>query len=401
MIPAARRAQLLVAALALALCTASPAGAAEPRVVSLPWPPPVLPKTPPLAPPTEGASTISPHFVRKVDNRERVVVGLDAEGRPQSIRALQTIVLERLGDYTFSVAAPVQSVLPGPGTGAPPGQRRNQILWQGFSPGRRTLAAWADLRVPDSVGALPLQARVETEVDGRPLEAGEKRSGDLKVTLTLTNTTPVTARSYTTDPDPVSLRLVLARIRAAIDANLSAEGLNIGIRSTRSRVDERVAAPLELAGTLRFAPGTAELDGAPTGVVPVSAELDGHERSELRLVFQGRATNATTPKLRLRVRTGEIAEPPAPAAPRDLLAHTIKLELAYARKRQYDQFLASPDPGGPSSTTYVYRTALAPPALEATGGDGSGGVGRTVGLVVLGLCLVAAVPAAAVVWAHS
>ena len=400
MIPAARRAPLL-AAIALALCAAAPAGAAEPKVVSLPWPPTILPKTPPLAPPTEGASTISPLFVRKVGNRERVVVGVDAAGKTQSVRVLQTITLKQLGDYTFSVAAPVQSVLPGPGTGAPPGQRRNQILWQGFSPGRRTLAAWADLRLPDSVSVLPLQVRVETEVDGRPLAAGETRSGDLTVTLKLTNATPVTARSYTTDPDPVSLRQVLERIRVAIGTGLSAEGLNIGIRSRRSRVDERVAAPLEVAGTLRFAPGTAELEGAPNGIVPVSGVLDGHERTELRLVLHGRATNATTPKLRLRVRMGDIVEQPAPTAPRDLLAHTIKLELAYARKRQFDQFLASPDPGGPSSTTYVYRTASAPQAPEVTAGDGSSGIGRTVGLVVLGLCLVAAVPTAAVIWAHS
>jgi hypothetical protein len=392
------RGRLLIAVLALALGAADPAGAAHPKVVSLPWPPTVLPKTPPLRPATTGVSMLSPLFIRRVDNRERVVVGVDAEGKPQSIRVLHTIVLRRLGDYVFSVPAPVRSVVPGPGTGAPPGQRRNQILWQGFSPGRRTLAAWADLRVPESVGALPLRVRVETEVDGRPLAAGAKRSGDLTVTLTLTNATPVTARSYTAEPDAVSLRHVLDRIRAAIDQDLFAEGLNIGIRSRRTRVDERVAAPLRVVGTLRFAPGTAQLVGAPNGIVPVSGELDGLKRSQLRIVLHGRATNASPPKLRLRVSTGDIVEPTAPSAARALLAHTIKLELAYARKRQFDQFLASPEPTGPSETTYVYRTA---PKVTADAPPAPGNDDNTVAWILTGVAFALALPAATVIWARS
>ena len=82
------------------------------------------------------------------------------------------------------------------------------------------------------------------------------------------------------------------------------------------------------------------------------------------------------------------------------MAGTIALELAYARKRQYDQFLASPDPTGPSSTTYEYRTAPAVKAARVAGTSEDGG-DHTLGWIVLGLGLAAAVPAGAVIWAHS
>jgi hypothetical protein len=88
------------------------------------------------------------------------------------------------------------------------------------------------------------------------------------------------------------------------------------------------------------------------------------------------------------------------ASPRRLLARAIPLELTYARKRQYDMFLASPDPTGPSSATYVYRTVAAPRVSPAAGGGTDGGGSHTVGLIVLGIGLAAAVPVAAVIWAH-
>jgi hypothetical protein len=82
------------------------------------------------------------------------------------------------------------------------------------------------------------------------------------------------------------------------------------------------------------------------------------------------------------------------------LAGTIALELAYARKRQYDMFLASPEQTGPSSTTYVYRTAAAVQPTRPAAGSGSDR-SHTLGWIVLALGLAAALPAAAVIWAHS
>ncbi len=389
---------------------------ARPRVVPLPWPPTVLPATPPLAPPTSGVLPLNPRFAGAITNRERVVVGIDETGSPVSVRALQTIVIGQPGDYVFAVPAPVRSVTPGPGTRSPPGQRLNQILWEGFSPGRRVLAAWADLRVAESAGSLPLRIRVETDVDGNPLSPDEKRSGELRVAFTATNVTVAKARSFTANPDPLSLAQVLDGIREAVRQNVFAEGLSVGLRGPQRALRQRISAPLHVEGALKFAPGTAQIAGARNGTVRFSVLLDGLRTTELRLRLHGRALNAAPPKVELRVKTARIADlvpPPAGSKswvsakrrgklgrPRRLLARTIALELTYARKRQYDMFLASPERSGPSSTTYVYRTAAAIPATALGPGSSSGG-GHTLAWIVLGLCLAAAVPAAAVIWAHS
>ena len=391
-------------------------GASAQRVVPLPWPPTVLPRTPPLAPVTSGVLPVSPLFLHRLATRERIVVGVDDEGTPHSVRVLQRIVVNRLGDYVFVVPAPVRSVTPGPGTESTPGQRENQILWQGFSPGRRVLAAWADLRVAESAGSLPLRLRIETMVDGRPLEPGERRSGDLRVTLTVTNVTGVVVRSFTAEPEPFSLAQVLDRIRDAIHRDVFAEGLNIGLRGPATPVQQRVAAPLRVEGSLRFSPkSTAQIAGAREGVVRISGLLDGLRRTQLRLDLHGQAVSASAPKVELRVTTTGVPDsvPPrgarswvnavrrgALASPRGLLARAIPLELTYARKRQYDMFLASPDPTGPSSATYVYRTVATPRVSPAAGGGTDGGGSHTVGLIVLGIGLAAAVPVAAVIWAH-
>ena len=236
-------------------------------------------------------------------------------------------------------------------------------------------------------------------MNGAELAPGEKRSGDLRVTLTVENATAATAKSFTAEPNPVDLAIVLGRIRSAIRRDVSAEGLNIRLRGPSTPVEARIAAPLRVDGALTFAPGTARLRGVGEGVVRVSGLLDVR-RTRLQLVLTGQATNASAPKLDLRVRTADIPDPVKPSQdPRTRLAGTIALELTYARKRQYDMFLANPDQMGPSTTTYEFRTA-APPRVAPAGGT-SGGGDHTLGWIVLGLGLVAAIPVSAVIWAHS
>ena len=150
-----------------------------------------MPQAPPLAPKVAGPLAISPRFFRRVPNEERVVVGLDEDGTPNTVRVQQTLTLKRLGDYVFAIAAPVKSVLPGPGTGSPPGRRTNQILWQGFSPGIRKLSVVADLRVAESAPLLPVKVQV--------VPAGARTA------VVIENVTGVTAKSYTADVEPVGL----------------------------------------------------------------------------------------------------------------------------------------------------------------------------------------------------
>jgi hypothetical protein len=266
----------------------------------------------------------------------------------------------------------VKTVLPGPGTESPPGQRTNQILWQGFSPGIRRLSVIADLRVDESAPLLPVKVHVE-------------QSGTGSVVL-IENVTGVTARSYTADVEPVGLAQVLGRIRNAIRRNYTAEGLNVEVSGAQRPVDVQVAAPLLVSGTVRSGDVVREF----------KAVLDGIHRNELRVVVPGRST----PKISMRVRTVPVADRVRPTqSVRDQLANTIDLELSYARKRQYDQFLSAADATGHSSTIYVYRTTPRP--VTAAPIESSGSSGNTMGWIALAVLLAAALPVAAVVWARS
>jgi hypothetical protein len=347
-------------------------GAGDARTVSLPWPPQVLPQAPPLAPKVAGPLAISPRFFRRVPNEERVVVGLDADGTPNSVRVQQTLTLKRLGDYVFAIAAPVRAVRPGPDTGSPPGRRTNQILWQGFSPGIRRLSAVADLRVPESAPLLPVKVRVE-------------RRGARSL-IVIENVTGVTAKSYTADVEPIGLGQVVGRIRTAVRRGFTAEGLNVEVHGKQQPVDVRIAAPLLVSGTIQGGAGSGRF----------RAVLDGIDRTELRVFVPGPGV----PKISMRVRTVDVPDRVRTTqSVREQLANTIDLELAYARKRQYDQFLAAADPTGRSSTTYVYRTSTRP--VSAAPIETSGSSGHTMGWVALGLLLAAGLPLAAVVWARS
>jgi hypothetical protein len=341
--------------------------------VSLPWPPQVLPQTPPLAPKVAGPLPISPRFFRRVPNQEHVVVGLDEGGTPKRVRVQQTLVLKRLGDYVFAIAAPVRTVLPGPGTGSPPGQRTNQILWQGFSPGIRRLSVIADLRVDESAPMLPVKVHVETSGTGSA--------------VVIENVTGVTAKSYTADVDPVGLAQVLGRIRNAIRRNYTAEGLNLEVSGAQHPVDVQVAAPLLVSGTVRSG-GVSRT---------FKAVLDGLHRNALRVRVPGRES----PKISMRVHTVPVSDRVrSTQSVRDQLANTIDLELAYARKRQYDQFLSAADPSGHSSTTYLYRTAPRPVTAAPIETSGSSSH-DTMGWIAFAVLLAAALPVVAVVWARS
>ena len=73
---------------------------------------------------------------------------------------------------------------------------------------------------------------------------------------------------------------------------------------------------------------------------------------------RGNARRATTPKLRLVVEPAPRAALP-PRSARTLEA-TVAGYLRYARTRQFERYLANPDPRGRTATTYLYET-VAPP----------------------------------------
>jgi hypothetical protein len=227
--------------------------------------------------------------------------------------------------------------------------------------------------------------RLDASVPSLPVEVHVQPAGTSTAVI-VENVTDVTAKSYAADVVPVGLSQVVTRIRNAIRRNLSAEGLNVEVKGAQRPVEVRVAAPLRVSGTVRTGATSRRF----------SAVLDGIRRRELRIVVPGHEP----PKISMRVRTAAVPDGVRPAQDaRAQLAEAIKLELTYARKRQYDQFIASPDTTGHSSTTYAYRTAPRPAAAAPLESGGSGS--NAMGWIALAVVLAATIPVAAVLWARS
>ena len=311
----------------------------------------------------------------QVANEQEVIVDVAPDGRVVRVRVRQRLTLSGLGDYFFQVAAPVRDVRALPGSQAEPGLRRGAVLWQGFSPGERVLAAELELDPRVAARALPLVVRRE--------------SGG----LVLRNTTRVQGVAFAAPARRGVLLPVLRRIRneAALGGAVGQPSVLVDGPTTGRRL--AVEAPLEVRGSARAAGGAVHrfrlLLGGPapaTAAVPIPAGAG--------------FTLVVTPERRLP----ELEHIPADATGGELLLLAQAALLRLARVHQYDMFVAPTAGEGfaptesEASAVYRYRTVAgsAAPAVADEQGDGAGVelavliVGASI--LLLGGCIVA--------WAH-
>jgi hypothetical protein len=340
-------------------------------------------------------------FTIRARATERVLVGVGPEGEVASLRVLHRLVLKGKGDYLIVVGAPVEDVRAGAGSDSQPGLRTGQILWSGFSPGRKVLAAAARLRVSEAARFLPVHLHAV-------------RTGN-RYSLTITNATKVAQVAYAGNGFPLELAGLLDQTRRESLAGVklttryaSVDGL------VRVRKDPaRTIAPLRIEGSLRFPSAPASVRGGTVRgrTVSFAAVLGDAAPSSLRMDVRG---GGGPPRLRIVARPTKLVHalrpPGAPswvaalrrrAIPADvLLRRLIDTRMQLVRSDQYQAFLSNPDPRGASRTVYVYETASAP-ARKATPAPapGSGGNGLVVALALAGSVLGAGV--ALVLWAHS
>jgi hypothetical protein len=365
--------------LVVAAGTLTPTATAAPplRLADLPGVEALHP-VPPLSPPQPPVTEVA-RLRGTVSAQERVLVGITPDGTPATVNVEQRLLVRSLGDYTFFIPAPAVTVVAGPGSESQPGLRPNQIVWQGFSPRRKVLAAKAELRPADSVPALPLRVRVR----GAPV-----RPGPFRLVITVENTTRTPAAGFTADAVGTDVVRALDALRAAAGINRPIEGRVVRFRGEIRRVMLHVSAPLALRGSVAFPAGTVR------ALTPMrfSRRLAG---GALRVTVRGVALRSAAPRLRLVARPVVRATIP-PRSARTLQAAVLGY-LRYARTRQYQSFLANPDPRGPSATTYVYETVTAertaPPEPQAAGDSELPTAIVLGGLTLLGLGLV-------VLWAH-
>ena len=272
------------------------------------------------------------------------------DGTPYAVTATQRLDVHVLGDYLFTIGAPVRDVARAPGSESDPGLRATSIVWAGFDPGRRVLAARATLDPALAEEGLPAR------LDGRRL----------------VNTTGITVSAFTADAEKGSVLGYLTALRAALRAGRTPAAGFANLTSRARATKLHIVVPLVVRGTV----GTTTVATTFTGALELPPG-----RVDLRV---------------------EPAVPTVTWSPADdgrtLLEHAIRSTLTVARMRQYETFLGNPDPAGTSRTSYRYLTGT-PPAVAAPVAPVSGhGPWRMV-LVALGV--LAAAGAALAVWVRS
>jgi hypothetical protein len=408
---------LVALAAALPLAGGVPAQAAT-KLATLPNATVLLQGEPPLR--SQAAIVRETRLPRRISSSERVEAGLDLQGTVRTVRVLQRLTLRGLGDYTFAVPAPVLDVEAGPGSRSDPGRRPNEIIWMGFSPGRRVLSALADLRADASAPALPLAVHVQTSAGGRPVTQDERIDGPLRVGLVVRNTTARTVAVFSAAASPQDAAAALDGLRSAVRAQAAVADRTVRVSGEVRARAARVSAAVRVTGELRFPAGSVDDLRASGGnavvagpVVRFSGLLGGERPPTLHLVVRGVGSGAPPPRVRIvaasvppdvtppggRSWAAALASGRIPADGRALLRRAIDLGLAYELGRRYDTFLANPDPGGPSRASYVFTSGPVRAEPVAPAASSHRGVGPlALAGIVLALLLTAAT--AVVAWAH-
>jgi hypothetical protein len=384
-----------VLAIGCAILAAVPAAHAQTQA-RLPGPLTPVRSEPPLV---TGVPRIQPRFVGPVDSWEVVNVEIDERGVPRRVSVVQRLLVHGVGDYYFGIPAPATSVRAADGTRSEPGRRPGQILWQGFSPGNRVLAASVGLDPAAAARHLPLLVIVS------------RKPG--LVLLTIRNATFTRVPSFTAAADPrqVARFLDLLRdppARLVPDTFVTVSGQ---IRQ-RSRV---AVAPLQVSGALEFPAGALAGARASGGTVTgsrvtfaglvmkaplrVEVRLSGTPRPRLRLV-----ADPELPAARLRPPTGrtwmQYVGDGRGIEPRELLDTALGVALDAAVASHYDTLLANPDRTGKRTGRYVYTSAT--PEVRTPGAERQRNGGRSwLASVAIAVGLLAGGAAGIVWWAHS
>jgi hypothetical protein len=371
------------AAIACAGCVAAVAQTAVAAPITLLSPNSSGPPPPPL---TGGQQlTSEPGEVRvpgTLKNEEAVRIGLGADGRPVSVVVTQRMSIRGLGDFRFVVPAPATNVAAIGGSQSMPGLRQAGIVWQGFSPGKRLLAARITLSAAAAASGLPLRISVER--------------GHGVTRVRLDNATSKQFNVTTGSASVPALQRALAQIRLQLGLQL-AKGrplplVPVQVEGTVSKLAVvSVDTPIHVTGTMTVA-------GAHPAKVDTTLGGGRQDARTVQLRGAGKLTIALTVSF-AHDRRSLLPTASALAASADPLR---LLEVGIARGAvalQYQQYLASPKPDAASSTSYSFRTVriASLPTPHRTGGGGG------VDLLVIALGVVggiATLGGLTVLWAH-
>lgn len=373
---------------------------------------------------SRGVETVLPGPVR---DEERVEVSFGPDGRILAVIVTQRLTVTGLGDFQFKVPGPARDVETLPASEAPAGLRRGSVLWQGFSPGEKLLAARMPLFPEQEAERLPVAIELSMTVDGEPLASGRPAEGDLEIRLGVRNVSAIPVSVSVADADPRPAAATLDTLRRHLAAGRrpvpGERGLPAALPASgpvRSEV-RQMEAPFALSGRLSFPPGAvSDLEahgGRVVGdAVAFSGRLGGGDPMALEVRVSGRARGLELPEIEM---TGapafpseELVRPPAGESwrgaaeagrvdGRGMASLAMDVLWRSARVRQFDAYLGNPDPTGPARTGY--RFALTEPPSDEPAPTAALPVAEVdpLGYVWIALAALLALVVAVVAWAHA
>jgi hypothetical protein len=352
---------------------AAPSSAAAPATLPSPFVP--LADVPPLRASTALTET---RFPGRLSSSQLVRVTIDSTGRPFRVVDVDRIVIARKGDYSFVVAAPVEDVRRTAGSGSEPGLRAGAVVWQGFSPRRRVVAASITLRTRVAVPALPLRV----EIDGSAVQ--------------LVNATSAAATTVDAIIPAASLAGALDAAKAALEAGAPTPAPVVEATGAVRGVRLLARVPLKVRGTIRYAGRPPRQVAAVLGAAPVRIDGSGDLKElELSVSVPEPASVLRPPGARHWLDLASSGRLPGGRRGTRLAVNRL---LAAALALQYRQFLPNPDLNGSTRSSYRYELAERVRApLAARSDDGSGWLVP----LALALALAGALACALVLWAHS
>jgi hypothetical protein len=242
----------------------------------------------------------------KVTNDERVVVGLAGDGAVRSVSLEQRLDVLGVGDYAIRERGPAREAT-SLGAERPPLTQRGAVVWQGFTPGHRALAARLRLDPQIEARHLPLTVSVTfTAADGSTgrVADGGRVPGAGTVHVTLTNATSQPQQLPTGEDapaaelaGPLDLALRVARHPTAGRLPSTDDLLPRELTVTGSAVTEASQGmPLRLTGALTLAGTTGAVTGPATTPTGNGATFAG--------TLGGSAPGTETASVTFDVRTG-------------------------------------------------------------------------------------------------
>lgn len=330
-----------------------------------------------------------------VRDDERLQVGIGGDGTVRTVVLDQRLDVQGVGDYAIRERGPAREAT-SLGTERPPLTQRGAVVWQGFTPGHRSLAA--RLRLDPAIEAQRLPLTVAVTFTGRDgttgrLGDGGRIPGAGTVHVTVSNATeqpqdlPTAADAPAAElAGPLDVALRSARRPSAARLPSTDAGLPRAATVTgAAQVAGSQGVPLRLTGSLALAGTTGAVTGPATTPTAAGATFAGTlggslaGRQSASVTFDVRADGPGTLALTLDAvaafNAQELAPPGAfltwrewaaarpPAAERkaalDLL---VAVAASGARATSYSPYLGADLPGTASTS---YRVAFAPASAVA------------------------------------